>query len=111
MASNFDFGEDEFQACCGSSKFAREMVSASPFSSLEQAVAAARHIWFNQVSIFTFFNLFSSCIIVGDQSWLNFNVCFWKVDVNGWLEAFSAHPQIGQASKSSNQTSAQLRFS
>lgn len=78
MASNYDFGEEEFKACCGSSKFAREMVSASPFSSLEQAVAVARHIWFNQV------------------------------DVNGWLEAFSAHPRIGgQVAKSSNQTSAQ----
>ncbi|XP_023540278.1 uric acid degradation bifunctional protein TTL isoform X2 [Cucurbita pepo subsp. pepo] len=77
MAASYDFGEEEFQACCGSSKFAREMVSVSPFFSLEQAVDAARRIWFNQV------------------------------DVNGWLEAFSAHPQIGQASKSSNQTSAQ----
>lgn len=77
MASSYEFVEEEFLACCGSSKFAREMVSASPLSSLEQAVAAARYIWFNQVG------------------------------VNGWLEAFSAHPQIGQASKSSNQTSAQ----
>lgn len=57
MASNYDFGEEEFKACCGSSKFAREMVSASPFSSLEQAVAVARHIWFNQVSIIFFYLL------------------------------------------------------
>ncbi|XP_022147094.1 uric acid degradation bifunctional protein TTL isoform X2 [Momordica charantia] len=77
MASKFDFSEEEFQACCGSSKFAREMVAASPFSSLEEALATARLVWFN------------------------------KVDVSGWLEAFSAHPQIGQLSKSSNQKSAQ----
>lgn len=71
MASNYDFVEEEFQACCGSSKFAKEMVSASPFFSLEQAIAAARHIWFNQVSIFffsfSFFELFvSSFVIDGD---------------------------------------------
>ncbi|RVX13506.1 hypothetical protein CK203_021037 [Vitis vinifera] len=37
-----------------------------PFANLDQAIDAARDIWFN------------------------------KVDVNGWLEAFAAHPQIGQ---------------
>lgn len=31
-----------------------------------------------------------------------------KVDVNGWLEAFAAHPQIGESpSPSSHTTSAQ----
>ncbi|KAL5795169.1 hypothetical protein ACOSP7_003763 [Xanthoceras sorbifolium] len=46
------------------------MASASPFTCLDQAVSAARLIWFNQV------------------------------DVNGWLEAFSAHPQIGKSPSS-----------
>ncbi|CAL9006250.1 unnamed protein product [Prunus brigantina] len=71
------FEEDEFLACCGSTKFAKEMAKASPFSSLDEAVTAAREIWFNQV------------------------------DVNAWLQAFSAHPQIGHSSSSSNATSAQ----
>lgn len=33
-----------------------------------------------------------------------------KVDVNGWLEAFAAHPQIGQTASSNHKspTSAQL---
>nr|AKF43377.1 transthyretin-like S-allantoin synthase protein [California macrophylla] len=73
------FDEKEFLACCGSSKFAKEMALASPFSSLQAAVATARDIWFN------------------------------KVDVNGWLEAFDAHPQIGKSAPSNHnsQTSAQ----
>ncbi|XP_048231246.1 uric acid degradation bifunctional protein TTL isoform X3 [Ricinus communis] len=61
------FEEKEFLACCGSTKFAKEMALASPFTSLEEAVDAAKNIWFN------------------------------KVDVYGWLEAFSCHPQIGQS--------------
>ena len=75
MAASYDFGEEEFQACCGSSKFAREMVSVSPFFSLEQAVDAARRIWFNQVFVsFTFFN-FSVSLIFSDQR-LKFDVRF-----------------------------------
>ncbi|KAK4738437.1 hypothetical protein R3W88_002134 [Solanum pinnatisectum] len=64
MGSVFD--EKDFLACCGSTKFAKEMVVAGPFSTHQDAIHAARNIWFN------------------------------KVDVNGWLEAFAAHPQIGQ---------------
>ncbi|KAI4338749.1 hypothetical protein MLD38_023767 [Melastoma candidum] len=64
--STFDFGFQDFLACCGSTRFAKEMASASPFPSLHDAVLAARGIWFDMV------------------------------DVNGWLEAFSAHPQIGK---------------
>nr|GMD29764.1 uric acid degradation bifunctional protein TTL isoform X1 [Ipomoea batatas] len=64
MGSRFD--EKDFLACCGSTRFAKEMAAAAPFSDCDAAVVAARDIWFN------------------------------KVDVNGWLEAFSAHPQIGQ---------------
>lgn len=41
--------EKELLRCCGSTKFAKEMASASPFSSFDQAVSAARHIWFNLV--------------------------------------------------------------
>ncbi|KAI9181205.1 hypothetical protein LWI28_012496 [Acer negundo] len=66
--------EKELLACCGSTQFAKEMASASPFPCLDQAVSAARHIWFN------------------------------LVDVNGWLQAFSAHPQIGQSPSSHPKT-------
>ncbi|XP_043695846.1 uric acid degradation bifunctional protein TTL isoform X2 [Telopea speciosissima] len=68
------FEEKDFLACCGSTTFAREIAAIAPFVSFEQAVEAARDIWFN------------------------------KVDVNGWLEAFAAHPQIGDT-KSGNQKS------
>ena len=82
MESGFE--EKDFLACCGSTKFAQEMALASPFVSLEQAVAAATDIWFN------------------------------KVDVSAWLQAFSAHPQIGDSAPSSKShhqtTSAQLSF-
>lgn len=72
------FDEKDYLAVCGSSKFAKEMVSAGPFSSYQDAIASATDIWFN------------------------------KVDVNGWLEAFAAHPQIGsRLPNHSNSTSAQ----
>ncbi|XP_054781123.1 uric acid degradation bifunctional protein TTL isoform X2 [Prosopis cineraria] len=73
------FDEKDFLGCCGSARFAKEMAIASPFSSLQDAISAAQEIWFN------------------------------KVDVNGWLEAFSAHPQIGEtrASAPTTETSSQ----
>ncbi|KAI9092930.1 hypothetical protein K1719_027453 [Acacia pycnantha] len=73
------FDEKDYLACCGSTRFAKEMALASPFASLQDAVSTARDIWFN------------------------------KVDVYGWLEAFSAHPRIGEdrASAPSTETSAQ----
>ncbi|PQM32921.1 protein EPIDERMAL PATTERNING FACTOR 2 [Prunus yedoensis var. nudiflora] len=58
--------EEEFLACCGSTKFAK----ASPFSSLDEAVNP-------------------------------------EVDVDAWIQAFSAHPQIRHSSYSSHSTSAQ----
>ncbi|KAL9265693.1 Uric acid degradation bifunctional protein TTL-like protein [Drosera capensis] len=74
------FDEKDYLACCGSSKFSKEMAALSPFSSLDVAIIAARDIWFN------------------------------KVDVTGWLEAFAAHPAIGQkpSISHSNNVSAQL---
>ncbi|KAL2478266.1 Uric acid degradation bifunctional protein TTL [Forsythia ovata] len=67
MEPSVVLGEKDYLACCGSVKFAEEMVLAGPFSDYQEAASAARDIWFN------------------------------KVDVNGWLEAFAAHPQIGES--------------
>ncbi|XP_017223816.1 uric acid degradation bifunctional protein TTL isoform X2 [Daucus carota subsp. sativus] len=75
------FGEAEYLACCGSHKFAKQMVESGPFSSLEQAISAATHIWFNQV------------------------------DVNGWLEAFGAHPQIGQSPSNDHKSPTSAQWS
>ncbi|MED6183907.1 hypothetical protein PIB30_042379 [Stylosanthes scabra] len=79
MAVPVSFQEKDFLSCCGSTTFAQHMASASPFSSLDHAISVARDVWFN------------------------------TVDVNGWLQAFSAHPQIGQrhAPSHASQTSAQ----
>uniref|UniRef100_A0ACD5WXD3 Uncharacterized protein n=1 Tax=Avena sativa TaxID=4498 RepID=A0ACD5WXD3_AVESA len=52
----------------GSRRFAAALAAASPFASLADALLAARRIWLNEV------------------------------DVNGWLEAFAAHPAIGTTS-------------
>ncbi|CAN6300673.1 unnamed protein product [Urochloa humidicola] len=54
----------------GSRRFAAAMAAASPFASLADALLTARRIWLNEV------------------------------DVNGWLEAFAAHPAIGTTSPS-----------
>jgi len=77
----FGFEEKDFLACCGSTKFAKEMALASPFASLEEAVSAARDIWFN------------------------------KVDVHAWLQAFSAHPQIGDSTPSHHATPTSAQWS
>ncbi|KAK3015582.1 hypothetical protein RJ639_006612 [Escallonia herrerae] len=75
------FGEKEFLACCGSTKFAQEMASAAPFATYRQAVEAASDIWCN------------------------------KVDVNVWLEAFAAHPEIGQAPSSTHKSPSSAQWS
>ncbi|XP_051214606.1 uric acid degradation bifunctional protein TTL isoform X1 [Lolium perenne] len=54
----------------GCRRFAAALAAASPFASLADALLAARRIWLNEV------------------------------DVNGWLEAFAAHPAIGTTSPS-----------
>ncbi|KAG6549255.1 hypothetical protein Mapa_009241 [Marchantia paleacea] len=56
---------ETFLECCGSSAFALEMTRRLPFTSVEHAVDTARIIWWNQVNVL------------------------------GWLEAFAAHPRIG----------------
>lgn len=54
--------EKDFLACCGSKKFAEEMTLSGPFANLDQAIDAARDIWFNKVSfsltIFIFLSSF-----------------------------------------------------
>ncbi|KAL0374172.1 UNVERIFIED_CONTAM: Uric acid degradation bifunctional protein TTL [Sesamum radiatum] len=81
MESAMMLGEKEWLACCGSVKFAQEMVSAGPFSNYQEALDAAKDIWFN------------------------------KVDVNGWLEAFAAHPQIGQSPSQTHKSPTSAQWS
>ncbi|KAG6434515.1 hypothetical protein SASPL_106152 [Salvia splendens] len=75
---------EEWLACCGSAKFAQQMAAVAPFSNPQEAIDAAKDIWFN------------------------------KVDVNGWLEAFAAHPAIGESPSNtvkSPTTTAEFSFS
>ncbi|XP_073291349.1 uric acid degradation bifunctional protein TTL-like isoform X2 [Primulina huaijiensis] len=81
MESLIVLGEKEWLACCGSVKFAKEMASAGPFSSYQEAIGAASDTWFN------------------------------KVDVNGWLEAFSAHPQIGESPSKAHKSPTSAQWS
>ncbi|KAL3832997.1 hypothetical protein ACJIZ3_007733 [Penstemon smallii] len=81
MESLFNLGEKEWLACCGSLKFAQEMFSAGPFSNYQYALDAATDIWFN------------------------------KVDVNGWLEAFAAHPQIGESPSKTHKSPTSAQWS
>lgn len=93
MGSRFD--EKDFLACCGSTRFAKEMAAAAPFSDCDAAVVAARDIWFNKVLslLLSLYEQFFSRILTFLDTDLSL---ISQVDVNGWLEAFSAHPQIGQ---------------
>lgn len=75
-------GKNDFIACCGSTKFAEQMVADGPFATYEEAVAAANDVWFN------------------------------KVDVHGWLEAFAAHPEIGKnPSSAAHKSSTSVQWS
>ncbi|KAG0462117.1 hypothetical protein HPP92_020593 [Vanilla planifolia] len=67
--------EEDFLSCCGSNKFAKEMTAVAPFADIDHALRSARNTWFN------------------------------KIDVNGWLEAFAVHPEIGTTSKPMSQWS------
>lgn len=54
---------------CASRQFADKLSAASPYQSLEACIGAARRIWWQEVG------------------------------VEGWLEAFAAHPEIGDAGR------------
>ncbi|CAD6211411.1 unnamed protein product [Miscanthus lutarioriparius] len=70
MAAPMLLSSEDVLRVNGSRRFAAAMAAASPFASLADALLAARRIWLNEV------------------------------DVNGWLEAFAAHPAIGTTSPS-----------
>ncbi|PWZ05497.1 Uric acid degradation bifunctional protein TTL [Zea mays] len=70
MAAPLPLSAEDMLRVNGSRRFAAAMAAASPFASLADALLAARRIWLDEV------------------------------DVNGWLEAFAAHPAIGTTSPS-----------
>ena len=66
---------DEFMACCGSSRWAREMAARRPFRSMDDVLADADRV-------------------------------FETLTAPDWLEAFAAHPRIGDRPASSGGKSA-----
>lgn len=65
--------EAEFLKCCGSTRWAREMTDARPFTALEDLLARADSVW-------------------------------WSLNQEDWLEAFRAHPKIGEQKAASAQS-------
>ena len=63
----------EFLKCCGSSRWARQMSDARPFSNWQELSCKADEIW-------------------------------WKLAEADWLEAFRAHPKIGEKKAASAQS-------
>lgn len=75
--------------CCSCAAFAEKLAAPGSYSDVEEIIRAAREIWWNQV-------------------WAPSATCVWhcwhplitppqllQTPVAGWLEAFAAHPLIG----------------
>ncbi|PSC67168.1 OHCU decarboxylase [Micractinium conductrix] len=58
-------GEEALLSCCASRAWAAGMAAGGPYSSMEELIAASRRVWWQETP------------------------------VTGWLEAFAAHPKIG----------------
>ena len=41
---------DEALACCAAAKFAQCLAAGGPYATVDDAIAAARHIWWNEAS-------------------------------------------------------------
>lgn len=57
---------EAFLRCCGSTRWARALAAARPFTAVEAMTSAAESTW-------------------------------WSLDREDWLEAFAAHPKIGES--------------
>ena len=55
----------ELKSCCGSTRWAEQMVNRRPFATSDQLAVAADEVW-------------------------------WSLSSDDWLEAFRAHPRIGE---------------
>jgi OHCU decarboxylase len=69
-----------FLACCGSTRWAREMAGRRPFAGAEDVHAAADELW-------------------------------WRLGEGDWLEAFAAHPRIGERKAAPAQDAAAAAWS
>lgn len=55
-------------SCCGSRRWAEQMLAERPFDDMHELLLTADHVW-------------------------------WSLDATDWLEAFAAHPKIGEKKK------------
>jgi 5-hydroxyisourate hydrolase/2-oxo-4-hydroxy-4-carboxy-5-ureidoimidazoline decarboxylase len=113
MAAPMPLSAEDVLRVNGSRRFAASMATASPFASLADALLAARRIWLDEVCHLLAFVSSTSRLYYSDQPRTSASCCTdvvlatraratnrIKVDVNGWLEAFAAHPAIGTTSPS-----------
>ena len=63
----------ELLKCCGSTRWAAEVIAARPFENVDRLFAEADRIW-------------------------------WSLGTEDWLEAFRAHPQIGEKKAAAQQS-------
>ena len=77
--------------CCASPHFASSLASHAPFATLENVIYSSRYVWWHEVS--------HSVSTISKTNFqfprlLNF-VYILQTPITGWLEAFAAHPKIG----------------
>lgn len=71
---------DQLLTACACRSFAASVAAASPFSSMEALLSHARDVWYTQVR--------QPCLTTTRDT-------HPQTPVAGWLEAFAAHPRIG----------------
>ena len=79
----------ELLACCASQRFAEGMLARlKEVYILQELIWVAKQVWWNEVCLPRFARK--------PRHWRDpFKCCALQVPVSGWLEAFAAHPQIG----------------
>mmetsp|Transcript_9955 Transcript_9955/g.17430 ORF Transcript_9955/g.17430 Transcript_9955/m.17430 type:complete len:324 (-) Transcript_9955:527-1498(-) len=77
----FRISQEQAITCCASHRFAQRLAAGSPCADFTDLVAAARHIWWRECG------------------------------VTDWLEAFAAHPKIGDRKGSEGKPAAFTAFS
>lgn len=83
--------------CCACSQFATLLASRGPFSSTSQLIDFSRSIWWHEVCNLThqtlswILNPWPSCVHRSPSQL----IYLLQTPVAGWLQAFAAHPRIG----------------
>lgn len=84
----------QFFDCCSCLHWATVLAAEGPYAHVEDAIAAARKIWWHQVSLWCQLAGALGSALPNLQSPAAPPACV-QTPVTGWLEAFAAHPKIG----------------